>query len=106
MNTNRTTPFFCMLMSAALAMTLTACSSEPSEAEMKEAIQQHIMGSMGPLGASLVVSVEIKKIGCESAKQGYLCDFEGHIETPMFTNNGKDKGLFVKGDQGWTVIEK
>lgn len=85
---------------------LAACSSEPSEVEMQAAIQQHIMEEMGPLGQTLGVSVEIKKIGCESVKRGYLCDFEGRIETPVFTNNGKDKGLFVKGDQGWMVIEQ
>lgn len=99
-----------------LAVALSGCSGEPSEADLKNALIKEVDKanvlldkSSGVLGAqSLKTEVkEVKKIGCKESSDsaGYNCDIKITATSPMLgttTNNGTAR--FVKGDDGWEVI--
>jgi hypothetical protein len=93
---------------------LVACG-EPSESDMKGAVEKTFatinghLGGMGKLiGKDLTTKVlEFKKLGCAKAEDGksYACDFEMTVDGPLGKDQQKAKGRFVKGDAGWTVAE-
>lgn len=96
---------FAWLIAATLALILSACSSEPSEAEMAIAVKRKTESLMGPMGGS-TDSFELRKLGCTAVERGYLCEFSAHLNTPFGPQDGKDSGIFTKGENGWEVTEK
>lgn len=95
---------------------LAACSGEPSETDMKAAVEQTFggmneqLGGVGKLiGKDLSTKVKsFKKLACAEAKgnPGFACDFEMTVNGPLGEQNQKASARFVKGDKGWTVFEK
>lgn len=104
-----------LAVSAACGL-LAACSGEPSEADMKAAVEQTFggmneqLGSVGKLiGKDLSTKVKgFKKLACAEAKgnPGFACDFEMTVNGPLGEKTEKASGRFVKGDKGWAVFEK
>lgn len=101
---------------SAACVLLAACSGEPSEADMKTAVEQTFggmneqLGGVGKLiGKDLSTKVKsFKKLACAEAKgnPGFACDFEMVVAGPLGEQTQKASGRFVKGDKGWTVLEK
>lgn len=104
-----------VIVLAACAL-LAACSGEPSDSDMKAAIEQTFggmneqLGGVGKLiGKDLSTKVKaFKKLGCAEAKgnPGFACDFEMTVDGPLGTKTEKASARFVKGDKGWAVFEK
>jgi hypothetical protein len=95
---------------------LAACGGEPSESDLKAAMEQTFgginqeLGNVGKMiGKDLTTKVQaMKKLGCAKAEgnPGYRCDFEMTISGPLGEQTQKASGRFVKGDKGWAVFEK
>ncbi|MDO8606882.1 MAG: hypothetical protein Q7R40_10130 [Phaeospirillum sp.] len=95
---------------------LTACGGEPSDTDMKAAVEQTFGGinkeldGVGKLiGKDLATKVKaFKKVACAKpeGKPGYACDFEMTLTGPLGEKTEKASGRFVKDDKGWTVMEK
>jgi len=101
---------------SAACLALAACSGEPSEADMKAAVEQTFggmneqLGDVGKLiGKDLSTKVKsFKKLACAEAKgnPGFVCDFEMSLDGPLGQKTEKASARFVKGDKGWAVMEK
>jgi hypothetical protein len=97
-------------------MALAACSGEPSETDMKAAVEQTFggmneqLGGVGKLiGKDLSTKIKgFKKLACAEAKgnPGFACDFEMTVDGPLGEKTEKASGRFVKGDKGWAVFGK
>ncbi len=95
---------------------LTACGGEPSETDLKAAVEQtygtvnkELAGVGKTIGKDLSTKVTaFKKLACAKVegKPGYACDFEMTVDGPLGASTQKGSGRFVKGDAGWTVMEK
>ncbi|RAU23095.1 hypothetical protein CU669_02720 [Paramagnetospirillum kuznetsovii] len=95
---------------------LAACDGDPSDADMKAAVEQTYgsinkeLGSVGKMiGKDLTTTIKaFKKLGCAKAEgnPGYRCDFEMTLNGPLGEKTEKASGRFVKGDKGWAVMEK
>ncbi|MBI3443939.1 MAG: hypothetical protein HY055_00865 [Magnetospirillum sp.] len=104
------------LITIATCALLVACGGEPSESDMKGAVEQTYGGmnkeldGVGKLiGKDLTTKVKtFKKLACAEAKgsPGYTCDFEMTVDGPLGAQTQKASGRFVKGDKAWTVMEK
>jgi len=100
----------------AACVALAACGGEPSEADMKSAMDQTFGGfnekldDVGKLiGKDLSTKVKaMKKLGCAKAEgnPGYRCDFEMTLNGPLGEQTQKASARFVKGDTGWAALEK
>jgi hypothetical protein len=94
---------------------LTACG-EPSESDMKSAVENTFngmnsqLGGVGKLiGKDLSTKIlSFKKLACAEAKgnPGYACDFEMALDGPLGQKTEKGSARFVKGDKGWAVMDK
>lgn len=95
---------------------LAACGGEPSESDMKAAVEQTFggmneqLGGVGKLiGKDLSTTVKaFRKLACAEAKgnPGFACDFEMTVDGPLGVKTEKGSARFVKGDKGWAVLEK
>lgn len=95
---------------------LTACGGEPSDGDMKAAVEKTFGGinkeldDVGKMiGKDLSTKVKaFKKLACAKpeGKPGYTCDFEMTLTGPLGEKTEKASGRFVKEDRGWTVMEK
>lgn len=93
---------------------LAACG-EPSEADMKGAVERTFstinghLGEMGKLmGKDLTTKVTaFKKLGCAKGDDGksHSCEFEMTVDGPLGQSQQKAKARFTKDDKGWTVVE-
>lgn len=102
-------------MAAACGL-LAACSGEPSESDMKSAVEKTFsgmnseLGGVGKLiGKDLSTKVTaFKKLACAEAKgtPGFSCDFQMTVDGPLGVKTEKASARFVKGDAGWTVMDK
>ena len=95
-----------------IAALLTACSSGPSEGDIKTALEQATnqsnaaMGQMlGKAGTGMKTEVlQVKKIGCKEDGSAYLCDIEVRMKVPVVGEQSTaTKARFVKGSNGWTM---
>lgn len=101
---------------SAACLALAACSGEPSESDMKAAVEQTFggmneqLGGVGKLiGKDLSTKVKaFKKLACAEAKgnPGFACDFQMTVDGPLGEKTEKASARFVKGDKGWAVLEK
>jgi hypothetical protein len=100
------------VLSLGLATLMTACSSGPSESEIKAALNQATnqanaaVGQMfGKAGAGMKTEVlDVKKLGCKENGSAYLCDVEMRMKVPMLGEQSTTtQARFVKGSNGWTV---
>ena len=88
---------------------LTGCSVEPSEADIKKAIEREFSQGEGMAGGLAPKLHGLKKLGCAKAASnpGYNCDVELDLEAPFI---GRQKSAlkvrFVKGDDGWVGIRE
>jgi hypothetical protein len=109
---------------AAAALLIGGCAMEPSEADIKVALEKDIAknaesidsaGKMfGGAGKALTDAIgkpelhAVKKIGCVQAKDapGFVCDIEIDMTSPL-AGRGKDMATarFVKGPEGWVVVK-
>ncbi len=120
--------FAASLLSISATVLLTACSSEPSDVDIKTAIQRQMDAEQktrvdaveaiaGKELAGMVVDmtkdmmvelVSTKKLGCKQAKEqaGYNCDVEIALKSKL---TGEQKNVvsqrFVKSDTGWVVVQ-
>jgi hypothetical protein len=98
----------------AFLLLLSACSNEPSQVELKQAVQGQYdkfnspsaaLGATSP--ASQFVVHEVKKIGCKKGAdaKAYSCDIEVDVTTPLVGRNKSVKTLRVV-DEGshWQVM--
>ncbi|WP_043743266.1 hypothetical protein [Paramagnetospirillum magneticum] len=102
-----------LVVSAACAL-LAACGGEPSESDMKSAVEQTFggmneqLGGVGKLiGKDLSTKVKsFKKLACAEAKgnPGFACDFQMVVDGPLGEKTEKASARFVKGDKGWAVF--
>lgn len=83
------------LASASCLLLLAGCGSEPSEANMKEAIQKSPM----KIAFSEKDLASIRKISCKNdGDKAYNCDIEvSGVAIPV---------RFVKGSDGWLAMKK
>ncbi|WP_035692377.1 hypothetical protein [Azospirillum halopraeferens] len=94
------------IVSALLAcLLLTACSGEPSEAEMRTAVEAHTRRTIESQGRSFSRFDAFRKQGCVTAKSrpdGYDCYYAATLQPlpgqPTLTVNGK--GWFRRTDRG------
>jgi hypothetical protein len=95
-----------------LSTLLAACSSGPSEGDMKTALNNaanqanNAVGQMlGKAGAGMKTEIlDVKKIGCKEDGSAYLCDFEVRMKAPVVgEQSSTTKARFVKGSNGWAV---
>ncbi|KIL97375.1 hypothetical protein CCC_00436 [Paramagnetospirillum magnetotacticum MS-1] len=103
---------FVVVSSACLA--LAACSGEPSESDMKAAVEQAYgsvnaqLGGVGKLiGKDLSTKVKsFKKLACSEAKgnPGFACDFQMVVDGPLGEKTENASARFVKGDKGWAIF--
>lgn len=70
---------------------LAACSSAPSEAEIKAALGKTV--GIGDVS-------KVKSRGCVARDDNFLCE----IEMPMFGSNIVTPMVFTKGPNGWMVL--
>ena len=113
MSAFRPIPVLSVAFAACIA--LTACGGEPSESDLKGAVEQTFGGvnkelaSMAKLvGKDLSTKIKsFKKLACAKpeGKPGYACDFEMTVDGPLGESSQKASARFVKGDKGWTVME-
>lgn len=99
---------------AALCGLLVACGGEPSEADMRAAVEGDLaktnaqLGAVGRLvGADATIKVKaLRKLACVQPKEqpGYSCDYEATFDGPLGENTRKASARFVKSDTGWTVL--
>jgi hypothetical protein len=99
---------------------LSACSGEPSAADIKSAFERNILESeqaaaqaMRALGGSGAVKPgsggkvhEVKKIGCKQGSDGasYNCTVEVDLEAMMVGRQKKTASVVVvKDSQGWNI---
>lgn len=106
-----------------LLLALTACSGEPSESNMSEAVgnsikheidqaKQMAAAFMGQKaaeemtkGAEFTGFDSFEKIGCKAVENnpGYNCDFKFSATVQGVKKEQQASGRFVKADSGWTV---
>ena len=97
-------------------LALSACSSAPSEAEMRAALDKQLKAEMtvmeGVVGKKAMdmskgMTPEIKsfrKIGCkEDGEKAYRCDVEVEVSQLGNTSKRAQPMRFVKGADGWAV---
>lgn len=108
----------------ALLLTAAGCSMEPSDADLKSAIEKsmsktneslnqtaQMFGGAGKALTDMIGQVEVhgvRKIGCVQAdgSPGYVCDFEIDMTVPFAGRSKKmEKARFVKGPDGWVIAE-
>lgn len=94
--------FRTVAVSFASVVLLTACSGEPTESEMKGALDTHLSN---PLFSSMQVElVSLKKIGCEKRhKSSYVCDYESEGKMLGRTQKGVNTATFIKSSEGWVM---
>lgn len=112
------------VLAALLVLLAAGCSGEPSDADIRAALEKNIaanseslnkttrmFGGAGQFLTDMIGKAEIhsvKKIGCVAAKDapGYVCDVELDMTVPL-TGRKKDmtSARFVKGPDGWVVTE-
>lgn len=106
-----------------LALLASACGSvEPTEAEIKAALEAHLKQSMGAatvlvntipeakeMAAAMLPAVKsVKKIACKAdgQKPGYNCDVQ-YVTTSKLvgeqTTTSSER--YVKGEPGWIIAE-
>ncbi len=84
-------------VAASMLGVLSACSTGPSEGDIKKAVEKSMMG----LGSE---HMSIKKLGCETSGNGYNCDVEMTMEVPLVGKQTTVANLrFVKGSEGWAT---
>jgi hypothetical protein len=93
---------------------LSACSSGPSEGDIKAALDraanqanQLTTKMIGKAGAGMRTEVlSVRKIGCKEDGAGYQCDIELKVKSPVIgEQTGTRSARFVKASDGWTVIQ-
>ena len=93
---------------------LAACGSEPSEGEMRAAVDRQVADQakaleafVGKSQASKGLAPEIKslrKIGCKpDGEKAYACDVEVEVSHLGSTIKAVRPVRFVKGGEGWAV---
>lgn len=92
-------------LSLASVVLLTACGGEPSESEMKVALENYFSDpSISWLQLKLV---SIKKIGCEEKHaSSYVCDYETEGTVMGKTEKGVATATFIKSSTGWVFKSK
>ncbi|MCC0007701.1 MAG: hypothetical protein H6876_06200 [Hyphomicrobiaceae bacterium] len=109
------------IVPAIIAISLSACSGEPSESNIREAIQNYPLLRMqmenmrrqsghsknaATFVDNFLKTAVIEKAGCEQLKsaEGYICSFQignGTGDGPL-NLSPLMKGRIYKSDRGWT----
>jgi len=92
------------------ALLLTACG-EPSEADLKAAIEESLSQAnqvtslvLGDKGKIEVVAVH--KLGCDKKEGAYACTIEVETKLPVVGSQRKTQQVVVAdGQQGWVLVE-
>jgi hypothetical protein len=103
-----------LLLVPMLLAILTACSfGEPSEADIKLAVQQQYdsvngLGSMFGVKTNFVNLKSVEKVGCEEIRDHvFRCDIVVDASNVM---TGSDKSttsiLMMKTKEGWTTVDR
>lgn len=82
-----------------LTLSLVACSSGPSDAEIKSLVQKEIA-----LFGSMVKVTDVKKLGCKAdGDAAYKCDIE--VQTASGDKKSTSAGpmRFIKTSAGWSL---
>lgn len=82
------------------SMLLTGCNSEPSDANISQAMQNFMSGMHGTLNSS-------KKIACkdEESDGSYLCTVEFDAKLPIVGDSSSTLELkFIKSDNTWKAM--
>jgi len=111
--TNTRKPALAMLSSVAF---LAACSGEPSESDIRSALEADIEGmnqAVETLGGDLarkkglkMVLHEVEKVGCEKDAGGYRCDVVTDVETPFLGRRKNTATIrLVETKEGWRISQ-
>lgn len=111
------TPITNTVIVALLALTLTACSKEPSGGDIEQAVKANVDQSnqeVRKLGGKLISDDmltkvhEVKKVACATTEgsAGFNCDVELDVTVPFIGRSKKVAQLrFVKGSDGWQMTQ-
>lgn len=81
---------------------LTACSGEPSEGDIKEAIKKERDAMPKEIQGFAPEVTSVKKIACSAdGEKAYKCDLELEIKQMGTTTKTTAPVRFVKGSDGW-----
>lgn len=105
-------PFALRLCPLMCALMLAACAAEPNDEDIRLAYEHSLQSTTGRfVGDQLAQNIKVlaaKKVACQKSAEapGYVCDFTYRSELPVVgQRDGSAKGRFVKGEQGWLLVE-
>ena len=85
-----------------LALSLVACSSGPSDAEVKSLVQKEMARSFG----GMVKVTDVKKLGCKAdGDAAYKCDVEVQLASGEKKDTTAGPMRFIKTSAGWTLTK-
>lgn len=112
-------------LAVAACVALAACSGEPSNADIRHALEKNfeasaaavqkmtgaMSGAMGAQQAAALASKmpqwkvnEVKKIGCKADGKAYLCDVDSDIEVPFAGRIQRVMPMrLIKASDGWQI---
>lgn len=99
-----TPPLASICFTVVLGAGLAACSSEPSESDIQEAVAKEQKATPEIMQGLVPEIVGVRKIGCKSdSGQAYICDLE--VEAKQFgsVTKGVSPVRFVKTGDGWAI---
>lgn len=106
-----------LLALAACAVLLAACSSEPSSADIQNALQAHtdkaIEASVGLLGGSVAKIAKttihsVEKLSCKETSDapGYACAIKVDMTRPLIGRTETNTMVhMVQGKNGWEALD-
>lgn len=105
-----------LILPLACALGLAACTNEPTEADLRQAVERQVSAQNASmeqlLGKGLTQAARqftgeikgVRKIGCQpDGEQAYRCDVELEIEHLGTLAREPASYRFVKGSEGWMV---
>jgi hypothetical protein len=98
-----------ILMMTSVACALSACSSAPSDGDMKAALQKNadqtmvaLLGDDKEAQKAKPKYTSVKGLGCKSdGENAYRCDVEVEMTSMMGQQKTAQSIRFVKGSDGW-----
>lgn len=92
---------------------LSACSTGPSDSDMKAALQKNVDQTIGAMLGDGKEAQEakpkitaVKGLGCKSdGDKAYKCDAEVEITSMMGKQKNARSIRFVKGSDGWIAVQ-
>jgi len=96
-------PKFQIALIATFTLALAACSSAPSETDMRQALDEQYK-ALAMLSDGKSPIEELERIGCEKSGDAYLCDVRMTLKLPMVGKQTTTSRVrFIKTSKGWAA---